>query len=173
YNHGELMHQDSIKYIDSLKVNTLRLGRPIYGGGGISPDLFVPLDTTEFTKYYRDVQAKGCINQFAIKYVDENRKELKAKYKNDEEFVKGFKVSDEMLSDLYAMAEKEGVAPNEEEAQRSRPLFAMVIKGLIGRDIFETATYFKIFNEYDPIFREAYRLIKSDEYSKLLSAPKE
>ena len=51
---GELMHADSIKYIDSLKVNTLRLGRPIYGGGGITPDVFVPLDTTAFTKYYRD-----------------------------------------------------------------------------------------------------------------------
>lgn len=172
YNHGELMHADSIKYIDSLKVNTLRLGRPIYGGGGISPDLFVPLDTTEFTKYYRDVQAKGCINQFAIKYVDDHRKELKHLYKNDDQFVREFTVTDAMLADLFEMAQKEGVEPNPEEAERSRPLFSMVIKGLIGRDIFDTSTYFKVYNGYDPIFREAYRLINSPEYDSLLSSPK-
>ncbi|MDE6255953.1 MAG: peptidase S41, partial [Muribaculaceae bacterium] len=58
-----------------------------------------------------------------------------------------------------------------EQAEKSRPLFTTVIKGLIGRDIYDTATYFKVYNEYDPIFREAYRLIKSPDYSKLLSAP--
>lgn len=171
YNHGELMHQDSIKYIDSLKVNTLRLNRPIYGGGGISPDKFVPLDTTEFTKYYRDVQAKGCINQFAINFVDENRKAILAKYKTDDDFLAHFKVTPDMLDQLYAMAEKEGVAKNEEEAERSRPLFEMIVKGLIGRDVYDQATYFKVFNEHDPIFKEAYRLIKSSDYNQLLSAP--
>lgn len=173
YNNGELMHADSIKYIDSLKVKTLHLERPIYGGGGISPDLFVPLDTTDFTKYYRDVQAKGVINQFVIKYVDTNRKQLKNQYKTDSDFVKHFTVSDDMLSDLYSMAEKEGVASNPEEAEKSRKLFSTVIKGLIGRDVFDTATYFKVFNSYDPIFGEAYKLIKSPDYSKLLSAPRE
>ena len=171
YNHGELMHEDSIKYNDSLRVNTLRLQRPIYGGGGISPDKFVPLDTTEFTKYYRDVQAKGCINQFVIKYVDANRKEIKAQYPSDTDFLRKFEVTDEMLGDLFNMAEKEGITPDKEQAEKSRPLFTTIIKGLIGRDIYDTATYFKVYNEYDPIFREAYRLIKSPDYSKLLSAP--
>lgn len=168
YNHGELMHADSIKYIDSLKVNTLRYGRPIYGGGGISPDVFVGLDTTDFTKYYRDVQAKGVINQYAISYVDKNRKSILSKYKTDSDFVKHFEVTDDMLEEMSAMAEKEGVSPNEEQMRQSRPLFAMVIKGLVGRDIYDNPTYFKVFNTYDPIFREAYRLIKSDEYDDLL-----
>lgn len=169
FNHGELMHADSIKYIDSLKVNTLRLHRPIYGGGGISPDRFVPLDTTDFTKYYRDVNAKGAINQFSINYVDKNRKELLSKYKTDDDFIKSFEVDDTMLSDLFALAEKEGVKPNEEQAKQSEPLFKMVIKGLIGRDIYDQPTYFKVYNQYDPIFREAYRLINSPDYDKLLS----
>lgn len=172
YNHGEWMHEDSIKYDDSLKVNTLRLNRPIYGGGGISPDRFVAMDTTDYTKYYRDVMAKGAINQYAIKYVDANRKQLKKEYRNDTEFVKNFKVTDEMLADLYDLAEKEGVEPNPEEAEKSRPLFSMVIKGLIGRDIFDNATYFKVYNEYDPIFREALKVINSDEYDRLLNAHK-
>lgn len=168
FNHGELMHADSIKYIDSLKVETLRLHRPIYGGGGISPDIFVPLDTTDFTKYYRDVTAKGIINQYAINYVDAHRKEIQRKFKNDDDFVKGFNVNADMLKDLFSRAEKEGVKFNEEEAKKSEPLFSMIVKGLIGRDVYDQPTYFKVYNGYDPIFREAYRLINSDEYDKIL-----
>lgn len=169
FNHGELMHADSIKYIDSLKVETLRLHRPIYGGGGISPDKFVPLDTTDFTKYYRDVTAKGVINQYAISYVDAHRKEIKRKFKTDDDFVKGFNVDETMLKELYDRAAKEGVAFNEEQSRQSEPLFKMIVKGLIGRDIYDQPTYFKVYNSYDPIFREAYRLINSDEYDKILT----
>ncbi len=173
FTHGELMHKDSIKYIDSLKVSTLKLGRPIYGGGGIYPDVFVPLDTTDNTLYYRKVMAKGLINQFAIKYVDENRKNLLKKYKTDDAFVAGFEVSDEMIDELKEMADKEGIEYNEEQAKRSRPLFAMIIKGLIGRDTYDNSTYFKVYNTYDPIFREALRVINSPDYDQLLSTPEE
>lgn len=172
YNNGELMHGDSIKYIDSLKVATLRLGRPIYGGGGISPDKFVGLDTTEYTKYYRNVVAKGLLNRYVIKYVDEHRKDLKKTYKNDADYVKNFKVSPAMLSQLDEMAKAEGVEFNAEEAKTSAPLFSMIIKALIGRDIFDQATYFKVYNEHDPIFNEALKLINSKEYERLLSSPK-
>lgn len=168
FNHGELMHEDSIKYIDSLKVSTLRLNRPIYGGGGISPDKFVALDTTENTKYYRSVMAKGLINRYVIKYVDDNRKHIKSLYPSDTEFVKGFNVSPEMLSELYSMATQEGIEFNEKEATLSAPLFSMVIKALIGRDIYDNSTYYKVYNTHDPIFREAFRLINSDEYKRLL-----
>ena len=171
FNHGELMHADSIKYIDSLKVETLRLHRPIYGGGGISPDRFVPLDTTDFTKYYRDVTAKGVINQYAISYVDANRKDLKRRFKTDNDFVKGFEVDNSMLKELYDRAEKEGVKFNEEQARQSEPLFKMIVKGLIGRDVYDQPTYFKVYNDYDPIFREAYRLINSEEYDRILQKP--
>lgn len=169
FNHGELMHQDSIKYIDSLRVETLNSRRPIYGGGGISPDKFVPLDTTDNTLYYRKVMAKGLINQFAINYVDEHRKELKKRYKTDEEFIKDFQVSDEMLAALKEMADKEKIEYDEQQAERAKPLFKMVIKGLIGRDVYENATYFKVYNEYDDIFQEALRLINSPEYSSIIN----
>lgn len=171
FNHGELMHEDSIKYIDSLRVSTLRLGRPIYGGGGITPDRFVALDTTENTLYYRKVMAKGLINQYAIRYVDENRKQIKKLYPTDTDFTARFEVTDEMLSQLKEMADKEGIEYNETQANQSRPLFAMVIKALIARDIYDNASYFKVYNEYDPIFREALRLINSPDYDKILSAP--
>lgn len=169
FNRGELMHQDSIKYIDSLKVSTLKLHRPIYGGGGISPDKFVALDTADNTKYYRNVMAKGLINRFAIKYVDENRNSVKEEYPDDTDFVNRFEVTPAMLQTLYDMAAKEGVEFEKEEALRSTPLFSMILKALIGRDIYDNATYFKVYNTYDPIFKEALQLINSKEYDKLLS----
>lgn len=169
YNRGELMHADSIHYIDSLKVKTLIKGRPIYGGGGISPDKFVPLDTTEYTKYYRNVMAKGLINRYAISYVDANRKTIKKEYGNSDKFVEEFNVTTEMLDNLKQLADNEGVEFNEDEFTKSKPLFSMVIKGLIGRDIFEDQTYFKVYNRHDPIFNEALRIINSEEYDRLLA----
>lgn len=167
-NNGELMHADSIKYSDSLKVNTLRLNRPIYGGGGISPDVFVPLDTTDYTNYYRDVMAKGSIVKFAINFVDRHRDAIKRQYPTDNDFVENFHVSDEMLKQLQKQAEAEGVTLNAEQAAQSKNLFVTLLKALIGRDIYENQTYFKVYNHFDPIYREAYRLINSAEYDRLL-----
>lgn len=171
FNHGELMHEDSIRRNDSTIYHTLRLKRPVYGGGGITPDAFVPLDTMEYTKYYRNVMAKGLINRYAIGYVDANRKEIRRQFKTDDAFVKGFEVTPDMLEALRAMADKEGVEFDREQFERSAPLFRMVIKGLIGRDIYDNATYFKVFNSHDPIFRRAYEIINSQDYTTLLSPP--
>lgn len=169
FNNGELMHEDSVKYDESLKVATLRLNRPIYGGGGISPDKFVALDTTENTKYYRYVMAKGLINRFAIEYVDKNRNTIKSQYRTDTDFVNKFEVTPAMLQQLFDMATKEGIEYDAEQAELSKPLFQMVIKALIGRDVYDNATYFKVYNRHDPIFKEALRIINSVDYDKYLS----
>ncbi len=163
YHSGELMHADSIRKIDSLKVKTLRLQRDVYSGGGISPDRFVPLDTTYFTKYYREVLAKGVFNRWAIGYVDHHRKELRRQWKTDTEFVDNFEITPEMLKEVYDLAATEGVEFNEEEAETSTPLMKMILKGLIGRDTYENETYFKVFNRFDPIFKQALEAIKSDD----------
>ncbi|MCH5218052.1 MAG: S41 family peptidase [Muribaculaceae bacterium] len=164
FESGELMHADSLKYVDSLRVATLRLGRDIYGGGGIYPDRFVALDTTEYTKYYRNIMAKGLLNRYVIRYVDSHRAELLKKYKTDDAYVEHFEVSPEMLEGIKELGDAEGVDFNEEEFEKSAPLFKSVIKALIGRDVYENATYFKVWNRHDPIFREALRVINSEEY---------
>lgn len=168
FNHGELMHQDSIKLLDSTVYYTRRLHRPVYGGGGIIPDSFVPLDTTEYTKYYRNVVAKGLINKYVISYVDKSRNAIKKQYKNDDIFVKKFEVTPEMLQELKAMADKEKIEFDEEQFKRSEPLFKMSIKGLIGRDIYDNATYFKVYNTHDPIFQRALQIINSQDYTTIL-----
>ena len=174
YNQGELMHADSIHYADSLRVNTLRFGRPIYGGGGISPDVFVPLDTTFYSDYYRDLNAKGLVNQFAIRYTDANRKAIKQQYKNAETFEKNFVVTNQMVDDLVALAEKEGVKPRPEGLERSRATIENVVKAIVARDVYgDDDLFFRILNSNNDIYREALRLIQSPDYDRLLSAPQQ
>lgn len=168
FKSGELMHEDSIKYIDSLKVQTIKNRRDIYGGGGIYPDKFVPLDTSENTKYYRNIVAKGILNRYVIRYVDTHRADLLKKYKTGDQFVNKFEVTNDMLKAVCEMGDADKVEFNEEEFNRSKPLFKMIIKALIGRDVYDSATYFKVFNQHDPIFKEAVRLIGSDDYPLLL-----
>ena len=114
--------------------------------------------------------AKGLINRYVIKYVDEHRKEIKKQFKNDDAFVKGFNVTPEMLAKLDEDAKKEGIEYDAEEAKASAPLFSMILKALIGRDIYDNATYFKVYNLHDPIFIESLKLINSPEYDRLLSS---
>jgi carboxyl-terminal processing protease len=112
--------------------------------------------------------AKGAINKFAVNYVDNHRKELKKLYKSDDEYAKNFEVTDDMLKSLFDIATNDGVEYNEEEATQSKALFKMITKALIGRDVWEQATYFKVYNRYDPIFKEALRVINSDDYNSLI-----
>lgn len=169
FNHGELMHADSIKHDDSLRVATLANGRTIYGGGGISPDRFVPLDTTMFTKYYRNVMAKGLINRTAIQYVDKHRKQLRKQYRDGDAFARDFRLPADALDELRKMAESENIAYDATQAEVSAPLLETVITALIGRDIWDNATYLKIINGKNDIYKEALRLINSPEYDRLLS----
>lgn len=171
-NSGELMHEDSIHHIDSLKVQTLRYGRTIYGGGGISPDRFVALDTMANTKWYRNVVAKGILNRYVIDYVDKNRKQIKKLYRTDTDFVNKFHVTDSMLADIRKMADADKVPYDEKQEKGAAPLLSMVVKALIGRDIYDNETYFKVYNQYDPIFREALKVINSDDYNSLLRGKK-
>lgn len=165
---GELMHADSV-HLDSTKLfHTLRLQRPIYGGGGIMPDKFVPLDTTQNSKTLRNLNAKNVLNQWVLLYVDAHRSELKKKYKTDDAFVKNFQVTPSMLSDLRQMAETEKVEIDAEGWQASEPMIMLLMKALIGRDLYEQQTFSKVYNERNDIYQEALRLIHSKEYDSLL-----
>lgn len=169
YNSGELMHADSIHYVDSLAVSTLRNGRTIYGGGGISPDRFVPLDTTFYSNYYRDLNAKGVLNQYAIRYTDTNRKAIKKQYKTPERFIAEFVVTPAMVQDIIAMGEAEGVKLDQEGLDRSMATIMNVVKAIIGRDVFDEETFYRIINEENDIFQAALELINSEDYDKLLN----
>ena len=168
---GEYYHLDSIQFNDSLSYKTLKNGRTIYGGGGIMPDVFVPLDTTENSKYYRDMLAKGIINQFAVDYVDKHRAGIKSSYKDVHDFDKRFSLTDADLKAFIAMGEKDSVKYNEKDYKTSERLFKTVLKGLIARDVFaDPGAYTIIINHRNTDVQEAWRVINDDKlFNSLLT----
>ena len=169
FNRGELMNADSIHFPDSLKCQTKKLGRTVYGGGGIMPDYFVPIDTTLYTDYHRNLVAKGVIIKLTMKYIEKHRKELLNKYKKFETFNEKFEVDDELLKTMREMADQEKIEFNEEQYNRSKPLIMLQIKALIARDLYDMAEYFQVINDDNESFQEALRLINDDQrYEKEL-----
>lgn len=170
YNHGELQSADSIHFADSLKYTTLRLHRTVYGGGGIMPDVFVPLDTTQYTDYHRRLVAKGIIPQFALRYVDKNRADLKAQYPDAQKFIKEFAVTEEMLNDLVDAGKVEKVDFDKQQFDQSKVMLRTFVKAAIANDLFSTGAYFQIVNEQNDIYKEALSIINDDaRYHKLIS----
>ena len=172
YRAGEFMSADSVHFADSLRRETIRLHRPVYGGGGIMPDAFVPIDTTYYSDYYRNLVARGILNRFAINYIDNNRKQLKADYPSEDSFIAKFEITPGMLDSFIALADKEGVEYNAEQYEISKPAIRIILKGLIGRDLFEQSTYYRVANSLNPVYQRAIDLINSTaDYTTILSAP--
>lgn len=174
YLDGELANADSIHFADSLKYTTLTRHRVIYGGGGIMPDDFVPLDTTEYSNYYRDLLAKGSVNRYVVNYVDANRQRLLDSYKSVEDFVDGFEVDDEMMLGLVECGRADSVPLDSAQWERSREMARTVVKALIARDIYtDPEAYYLVANRRNAIFTRALAIISDDElYNSLLSTSK-
>lgn len=169
YNHGELLHADSIHFPDSLKYQTLRLKRTVYGGGGIMPDIFVPIDTTRFTDYHRKVVARGVMNRYSLQYIDNNRSALQKRFTNFDKFRKDFKVSDKMFADLAEAATKEGIEMNDMEFEKSKALMGLQIKALVARDLWETNEYYQIMDEENESLQKAIQILRTQgQYQNLL-----
>lgn len=133
------------------------------------PDVFVPVDTAMNSAYYRDMMAKGVFNTFVIKFIDENRKQLLAKYPKEEDFHRNFVVDDTIIADIVKAAEDEGIKPNEEQLATSLPVVKGVIKGLLARDLYENGVYMRAVNHLDPIFNEALKIVNDPKrYDELL-----
>ena len=169
-NEGEYYSLDSIQFNDSLRYTTRLNGRTIYGGGGVMPDVYVPIDTTEYTTYYRDLVAKGITNQYAISYVDKNRKSIAKKYKTVKDFDENFIVTDEMMRDFIALGEKDSVKYDEEKYRTSESLLKDIIKGLIARDVYSSASaYSVVINHRNRDLKAAIEVLNDRErYARLL-----
>ena len=160
--HGELMHADSIHLPDSLMFKTKRLGRTVYGGGGIMPDYFVPIDTTLYSDYHRDLVAKGVVIKTTLNYIEKNRKALTKNYRKFDDFNRKFEVSNELLDELRKEGEKSGVAFNETEYNTSLPRIKTQLKALIARDIWEMSEYYQVMNQTDNVVQQALKIIEKD-----------
>ena len=167
---GELFSADSVHFPDSLKYQTLERGKTVYGGGGIMPDIFVPLDTSYYTPYYGSLMRSGAFNSFITVWVDANRKQLTSSYSNFEQFNKKFVVSDALLNEFIAHAETNNkVKPNPEQLQVSRNEILLILKALIAGQIFTTSEYFEVINTSSEVVRRALEVYDNwDKYKHLV-----
>lgn len=161
FNHGELTNADSIHFPDSLKFQTLRKGRTVYGGGGIMPDYFVPLDTTKNTSLYRQIVAKRILIDANLRHLAKHRNELKEKYPTFEDFRHKYEVPEEIIENIYAEAKKalKDKYPKDEE-EKTTGLLKLMLRALAARDLWDMNEYFAIIYEDDDIVKKAVQLME-------------
>ncbi len=165
---GELMHLDSIKFPDSLKFETLKLKRTVYSGGGVMPDIFVPLDTTEFSPLYRTISRKGIINTFTFSYVDKNREKLKTNYPEFEDYLEKFSVEGEVMDEFWKLAAEEEIEFNAEEYEISKKLIHTLLKARMASNLWDSSKFYPVFNQNEnEIFIKGLELIEGKMISDL------
>lgn len=168
WEHGEMVSEDSISFPDSLKFQTLIKKRTVYGGGGIMPDVFVPLDTTSMSPYFNKLFRGGYFNTFAFEYAKENKQNLKEKYPTVLAFKDGFNIDDKLRDSFTSFANKEDstVVYNEEEYTKDKFLIETRLKGIIASDIYGFEQSYQILNELNDPLKKAVQIFQSGEYKK-------
>ena len=157
---GELTNRDSIHFDDSQKYKTLRKRRTVYGGGGIMPDEFVPLDTLKYTKLHRQLAAKSIIINANLRFIDNHRKELREIYPDFDTFNKKFEVPQSLVDDILAEGKKQKIEPKDnEELKRTIPYLKTQLKALVARDLWDMNEYFQVMNETNDIVQKAVSLL--------------
>ena len=165
---GEYYHADSIHFPDSLKFKTSR-GRTVYGGGGIMPDLFIPVDTAYNSKLYTNLVRKGALNRFTTDYGLKHRDEIKAKYSDFDNFNNNFVVGQDLVDGLKAAAKEAKVEWNDEQFQHSEKFLLLQMKALIARNVWETQQYYQVMASVDPGIQKAMEVLGNEkEYRRIL-----
>ncbi|MBR9777277.1 MAG: peptidase S41, partial [Cytophagales bacterium] len=158
--HGEFYSADSINFNDSLKYETLK-GRTVYGGGGIMPDYFVPMDTSMSSSYVNRLFRSESWREYILDYLDTNKKKFdKMPF---EEYNKNFEISDAMLNDLVKMGEKYKVEFNEKDFKKSKHYLQVLLKAHMARNIYDDDAFYKVINEVNEIYQQAIKLLENAE----------
>ena len=164
FEKGELMSLDSLDLPDSLRYKTLQLGRTVYGGGGILPDVFVPIDTSLNSTYFTDLLRKGLFNRSVLEYVDANRARLETLYADRNAFVSNTALEQELLDGLVALGESEEVAFVEEDWNTSLPAIELRLKAILARTLFDTTAFYEVFNPINPIYNRGIEVLRDGTY---------
>ena len=165
YMRGESFSRDSIHFPDSLRFKTLRLGRTVYGGGGIMPDVFVPQDTTAYSDYYASLLRQGLVMEYMNGLCDRHRAEWAARYRNFDRFNEHFEITDGMIDSLVALAGERGIAPDPEGLARSREDLSVYMKALAASSIFSRDCFYRIMNARSPEFQAALEALREASLS--------
>ncbi|MDT8412571.1 MAG: S41 family peptidase [Vicingaceae bacterium] len=159
YEKGELLEADSIHFPDSLKYFTKK-GKVVYGGGGIMPDIFIPLDTIGGTDYLYQLRYNGIIQEFSLNYIDNRRKQMLETYHDAVQFKRQFKVSNQLFNDLIKFATDSGIERNLEQIKKSKTLIEQGLKADMSRHLYGNFGFYVIVNENDKTISRAIEEIK-------------
>ncbi|MHC1731680.1 MAG: S41 family peptidase [Bacteroidales bacterium] len=174
YFNGELIHPDSLNLPDSLKAFTVKNKRLVYGGGGITPDIFIPIDTAYYSDYYRDLIRSSTLTNYMLAYTDLNRKQLTRRYRSFTDFSRGFEVDAAAIEELKSAGEKNGVKFDQEQYDVSAPEIKRIMKALVARDLWDMNEYFMVINEDDSAILKALEVLNTPGlYDQLLGFRKE
>ena len=163
--HGEYFHADSIHFPDSLKYKTDGW-RTVYGGGGIMPDIFIPVDTAYNSKLYTNLIRKGALNRFTTDYALKRREDIKAQYGDFEQFNKDFNIDGSLIEGLKKAAEDAKVEWNDEQFAHSEKFLLLQMKALIARNVWETQHYYQVMSSTDPGIQKALEVLGNDKQYK-------
>ncbi len=155
YKKGEFFSADSIRFNDSLKFQTTS-GRSVYGGGGIMPDYFVPLDTTSSSKYFNKLFNANILREYAFGYANENKSNLKEKGYPD--YLQHFEVSQSMINEIIEMGRKNKIEPDFKDLQKNKRLFHIYIKAEVARNVWGNESFYPIYNETNEVLQQAIKL---------------
>ncbi|MDB0037796.1 S41 family peptidase [bacterium] len=174
YDRGEFSNKDSISLPDSLKYYTLKNKRAVYGGGGIMPDYFVPLDTTESTDFLTALARSGSFSSYSLTYVNENREEILKNYPTFADYKKEFIVDKKFMKGFmdYAKEQDEELEMNDDEYKTSESFIKLRIKAQIAQNIWGYNEFYQVYNDSNEILQKAIEIIESNEYKSALKSQK-
>lgn len=163
YESGEMFNADSINIDESLKYSTLIYKRDVYGGGGVIPDIYIPLDTSTNFSYYNQLVRQSVVNQFVLDYVDLHRSELKAQYPVFDLYKNKFEVSNDILEQLWKQGDKKGIEREDESIEFIVEYAKRHLKALIARDLWDSASFYEIINGDDDEIIKALEVLNNNE----------
>jgi carboxyl-terminal processing protease len=166
---GEMFYADSISFPDSLKYKTLETNRTVYGGGGIMPDIFVPMDTSSLYRYINRLQRSNITYNYTLDYLDQNRSGLLKTYPDFRKFLDNFTPGDNMIEAIVASGEKEGIPRDQESLEFTLHLIKKEIKSYLARNLYAAENFYEVYNQDDDMIKKALEVIlDNNQYNQLL-----
>jgi carboxyl-terminal processing protease len=167
YLTGELLSMEGIDLPDSLRYETKLKKRSVYGGGGILPDIFVPIDTTYQSDFFSAILRAGITNEFALNFVDPRRDELAQQFTTMDDFLADFEVSENMMLDLVEFAKEQEIEYNAEQYALSEFAIKTRVKALIGRNLYDYSAFYQVVNVLNPSYRKAVEILQDGSFKKM------
>ncbi len=164
---GELVSPENISFPDSLKFYTKINNRAVFGGGGIMPDFFIPLDTNRVSDFYSRLVRRGIMNNFGIEYTNRHRVNMSEKFADVNDFIKHFVVDQELIDELINYAADSDLTPDDDEIEEIYDIMKNQLKGLIARNLFDFAAYTQVVIQNDEAYQKAIELIEDDTFDQL------